>query len=135
MYESCKRSDECKRQGVPFSEGMASYELKEINIEAKVQKKNQYTSAGINLLSNLVFENAAPGHILAMETKNSDIDFFFLVRVVEKVDKLRRGEVLEEWGVDLRCARGSAALVQRRFCATHRSASSTCLLTCFASKT
>jgi len=110
MYESCKRSDECKRQGVPFSEGVASYELKEINIEAKVQKKNQYTSAGINLLSNLVFENAAPGHILAMETKNSDIDFFFLVRVVEKVEKLRRGEVFEEWGVDLCCERGSAAL-------------------------
>jgi hypothetical protein len=70
----------CKRQGVPFSEGVASYELKEINIEAKAQKKNQYTSPGINLLSNLVFENAAPGHILAMETKNSDIDFFFLGR-------------------------------------------------------
>jgi hypothetical protein len=66
MYESCKRSDECKRQGVPFSEGMASYELKEINIEAKAQKKNQYTSAGINLLSNLVFDNAAPVHILAI---------------------------------------------------------------------
>jgi hypothetical protein len=35
----------------PFSEGMASYELKEINIEAKAQKKNQCTSAGIKLLS------------------------------------------------------------------------------------
>jgi hypothetical protein len=45
-----------------------------------------------------------------METKNSDIDFFFLVRVVEKAEKLRRGEVFEEWVVDLRCERCSAAL-------------------------
>jgi hypothetical protein len=54
---------------------MASYDLKEINTEAKVQKANQCTSAGIELLSKQIFEGAAPGHILAMETKNSDIDF------------------------------------------------------------
>jgi hypothetical protein len=41
-----------ERQGVPFSEGMASYELKKITIEAKTQTKNQHTSAGVRLLSN-----------------------------------------------------------------------------------
>jgi hypothetical protein len=100
-------------QGVPFSEGMASCELKKIAIEAKTQKQqtnNQHTSAGIKLLSNEVFEGAAPGHILAMETRNSDIDVFFLVRVVEKVEELGSREVFEEWGVELRCERHSAAL-------------------------
>jgi hypothetical protein len=52
-------------------------------------------SVGIELLSKQVFEGAAPGHILAMETKNSDIDFFFLVRVVEKVEQLQRGGTFE----------------------------------------
>jgi hypothetical protein len=106
MYESCERSKECKRQGVPFSEGMVSYELKEINIEAKAQKKNQYTSAGIKLLSKRVFESAAPGHILAMETKNSDIDFFFLVRVVEKVEEYGVGKPLRT-GVSICGASGA----------------------------
>jgi hypothetical protein len=45
-----------------------------------------------------------------METTNSDIDFFFLVRVAEEVEELRRGAVFVEWGVDLCCERGSAAL-------------------------
>jgi hypothetical protein len=45
-----------------------------------------------------------------METKNSDIDVFFLVRVVEKVEKLESRGVFEEWGVELRCERHSAAL-------------------------
>jgi hypothetical protein len=45
-----------------------------------------------------------------METNISDIDFFFLVRVVEEVEELRRGMAFEEWGVDLCCERGSAAL-------------------------
>jgi hypothetical protein len=84
-----------------------------------------------------------------METKNSDIDFFFLVRVVEKVEKLRRGEVFEEWGVDLCCERGSAALeVVRLFPSSRDSLWTFCgdtqkrgfyvpfdLLTCFASET
>jgi hypothetical protein len=109
MYESCERSEECKRQGVPFSERTASYELKEINIEAKAQEKNQYTSAGIKLLSKRVFEGATPGHILAMETKNSDIDFFFLVRVLEKIEKLGSGEAFdfEDCGVSICGASGA----------------------------
>jgi hypothetical protein len=81
---------------------MVSYELKEINIEAKAQKKNQYTSAGIKLLSKRAFESATPGHILAMETNKSDIDFFFLVRVLEKIEKLGSGGGFGDWGVDLR---------------------------------
>ena len=32
MYKSCERPRECKRQGVPFLEGLVSYELKEINL-------------------------------------------------------------------------------------------------------
>ena len=32
------------------------------------------------------------------------------MRVVEKVEQLQRGETFEEWGVELRCERGSAAL-------------------------
>jgi hypothetical protein len=45
-----------------------------------------------------------------METKNSDIDFVFLVRMLEKIEELGSGEAFEDWGVDLRCERGSAAL-------------------------
>jgi hypothetical protein len=45
-----------------------------------------------------------------METRHSDMDFFFLVRVVEKAEQLQRGGTFEEWGVELRCAWGSAAL-------------------------
>jgi hypothetical protein len=71
------------------------------------------------------------------------------VRAVEKVEELRRGEVFEEWGVDLCCERGSAALeVVRLFPSSRDSLWTFCgdtqkrgfyvpfdLLTCFASET
>ena len=106
----CRRSGECKQQGVPFSKGMASYELKEIFIEAKTPTRHQYDSAGICRLSNRIFKSAKPGHILALETANSEIDIFFLVRVVKKEESLRKQEVFDDWGVTFKCPRHSQAL-------------------------
>jgi hypothetical protein len=103
MYESCGRSKEYKRQGVPFSEGMASYELKEINIEAKAQKMNQYTSAAINLLCKRVFGGAAPGHILAMDG-DKEFGYRFLIPGAGAREGRGAGEWGSLWGLGCRFA-------------------------------
>ena len=106
----CASSRKSKASGMSFLAGQCSHELKEIIIESKSAQHNQYTRLGISDAALRVFNEAKPGHILAMETQ-SDTEPFWLVRVVQRHEQLDRDWVFKDWGVELNCKQGERALI------------------------
>ena len=83
-YTRCIRSEEDKASElVPWLKGRCSHELQEVVVEARTVEKDQYSHAGLVELGNSVFDAAAEGEILALESQSDDQPFW-LVRLVKK---------------------------------------------------
>ena len=113
-----------REAGIDILNGRCSHELVQVIIEAQSAQTDVYTRHSILAEADKVFETAQPGHIVAMETK-SNIEPFWLVRVVEKVESLGESSTFDDWGVKLKCNRGGRALIVTKLMLSSLDASNT----------
>ena len=121
---ACENSRADRDAGIDILNGRCSHELVQVIIEAQSAQTDVYTRHSILAEADKVFETAQPGHIVAMETK-SNIEPFWLVRVVEKVESLGESSTFDDWGVKLKCDKGGRALIVTKLMLSSLDASNT----------
>ena len=126
-YLECEKSKKHAEQSVHYQVGRCSNEFKAIDVLAK-SVVDPYNSKQILELAQDVFNAAGTGDVAAVETQ-SDVESFWLVRVVNVFKKLSKAKVSEigegEEKVTIKCKRGEPALEVTKFFYSRNEAIST----------
>ena len=68
-YTHCASSEADKKSGADWLQGRCSHELKEVVVQPRTTQKDQYSHTALQDLGNSVFNDAAVGDVLAMESQ------------------------------------------------------------------
>jgi hypothetical protein len=123
-YTHCASSEADKKSGADWLQGRCSHELKEVVVQPRTTQKDQYSHTALQDLGNSVFNDAAVGDVLAMESQ-TDSEPFWLVRVLDKHNVLEGEQVWGEWGANILCKRGAKAVEVTKLMVTSSQATNT----------